>query len=125
MNTTQAKYFSERVKEIAQGKYEKLKSDLEKLNPNEITWAQKYKLIAAGKATLKSLEDINSYTDIAKAFIYQADAPKQKAYEAAKKDYDKKVSNIYAKRTQIIDQAMLGDSELAAKLLADFETYTG
>ena len=90
--------------------------------PAALKLADKYALVAAGKAVLRPLKDLSQYTDFVDAYDFPEHSKAAKAYDKALEEHVRKVENIRKaeekKAQKVKDKIMLsGDAEAALKLI--------
>lgn len=116
MNHHQKTYALKRLTEIQSLKLKEAREKYEikqKLLPNN----QRIDLIYAGKVKLLPREDVNEWTNLAKAY----DFSKYEIKHGFDKNYDVVCKSINSIAQQAKDQIMLGDCDEALKLLSQLE----
>ena len=120
MNREQRSYLSNRLRSVASAKITGLAKQRSHKEFN-LKFEECYKLIAAGKAELKPLSEINSYTDLADAYYF----PGEKEFLATKKknnqDIDRKIEAIKKEEELLLDRINLEkDAEPFLALIEKF-----
>jgi hypothetical protein len=127
LTKTQAEYAKARVTTLTDQRINALKAEaaasISVARPPTLTFSDQYALIAAGKAKLRPLGDIGSYTDLNDAYTYPTHEAQEVAYHKAIAARDRKlkpkIDKIRKEAQTVIDKlVMAGADEALAALNA-------
>jgi hypothetical protein len=113
MTKTQQKYACDRVRQKAEQLRSTLKKELTTGKP--LTCEDRAKLLRAGKVKLrKDVNIISTYTDVVKAFDFSPFEPKVHG------SYKRRAERISETERKAIDEIMLGDADVALRVVREF-----
>lgn len=121
MKREQIVYLSKRVKAIASNKREELNRQIS-YDSFKLEFEEKYNLIKSGKAKLKPLKDINSYTDLHCAYTYPGELEFYKERDAKNKEIKARMSKVSDEELVLLDSINIEeDAKKFLELLTKFE----
>ncbi len=126
LTSTQIKYAKERIDQVARKRIDTAIAALgAKPERSGFSFADQYKCIAAGKAKLKPLDKVSSYTDLNDAYTYPEREKEVAVHDKRMEVYDHAVENaekkVLEQKTKLVDQLMLGvDADKVLSLIEKF-----
>lgn len=120
MNKQQTDYAFERIDSIKASKLRTFASTLPQV-PKCLSFEEQYAEIKSGKAKIKPLADLRSYTDLKDAYVYTADKKRDDVLKANKPKSEAYEQKINAAAQKLKDNIVFLKLEDVQKSIDEFE----
>ncbi len=120
MNKQQTDYAFERIDSIKASKLRTFASTLPQA-PKSLLFEEQYAEIKNGKAKLKPLADLKSYTDLRDAYVYESDKKRDEVMKANKPKVEAYEKKINAAVQKLKDDIVFIKLEDVQKSIDEFE----